>query len=465
MTAPRVILAGPDGKDYQYIDSWDVQDAQLSQMAANYNPLGATDVRGCANCQWFLSPGRCVVVSGEIAPTGNSDLWMAKVPDTQTPILVQIVKGTAKPDLECFLDDGEPVSVAPASGGLLSGLRELVTKFSHLGSATHPPVRSGGGLRLIKQKDGATRFFTLWSNNFEDREKEIFTAAAHKEFVDWATETGEYPELWLWHTKGSKFGQVDWLDVSDGFVCASGLIEAGKEAIAEKLAEEGAGVSHGFFGLQSANLIHWYRSYELSVLPLSNAAVWTTSFNLLNSGKDTEMAFTAQKRAFFNGLGIPEEQIKSWEAQTETLQQTLKDLGVANKSADLGLEEPVAPTPVAVVEATAAPVTADKAKDDAAELAFRTEMLTAVQSLSSVVAGLAGSVKEIDDRTKNIKSADSVIASAMTPAAATAVQASKSADNVVVPDSGSALDDRTREFFHNTVLGGFLNGNTPATAR
>jgi len=387
---------------------------------------------------------------------------MAKVADAQTPILVQIVK-------EAVAEVAEPASVSPAPVGLLSGLRELVAKFSRLGSAPHPPVRTGGGLQLIKQKDGATRFFTLWSNNFEDREKEIFTAAAHKEFVDWATETGEYPELWLWHTKGSKFGQIDWLDVSDGFVCASGLIEAGKEAIAEKLAEEGAGVSHGFFGLQSANLIHWYRSYELSVLPLSNAAVWTTSFNLLNSGKDTEMAFTAQKRAFFNGLGIPEEQIKSWETQTETLQQTLKDLGVANKSADLGLEEPVVAAPVVPTPVEASTVSADKAKDDAAavaEQAFRTEMLTTVQNLSNVVAGLAGSVKAIDERTKDLKSADSVIAAAMTPATATAVQASKSADNVVpAGDSGSALDDRNREFFHGTVLGGFLNGNTPATAR
>src|SRR6266568_1187642 len=325
-------------------------------------------------------------------------------------------------------------AIAPSGAGMLSGLRALVGKLA--GGTSETPKQ----LRLYKQKDGRVRFYTAWSNNFMDKEGEIFTAAAHKEFVDWATAAGEYPELWLWHTKGSRFGQVDWLDTTgDGFVHASGLIDAGKEALAEKLVQEDVGVSHGFFGLQQKNLIHWYRSYELSVLPLKNAAVWTTSFNLLDARKAIEMGFTPARRKFFTDMGIAEDQIKSWESQTEGLHDTLKSMGLESKAADFGVVVEPPPTPEAVAEQT-----------------FRKEMLTTLMGIQDVVTGLAGQVKAIDERTKDIKSGDAVIAAAMNPANGATVQASKSNDNVVATGPNSSVPDATKEFFDKTVLGSLL---------
>jgi hypothetical protein len=291
---------------------------------------------------------------------------------------------------------------------------------------------------LFKQKDGATRFYAVWSNNFIDREGEIFTAASHKEFVDWATNNNEYPELWVWHTKGSRFGQVDWLDATgDGFVHASGLIDKGKEAIAETLAEEDSGVSHGFLGLQQENVIHWYRSYELSVLPTKNAAVWTTSFNILDAGKAAdEMGFTPEKRRYFSDvLKIPEEQIKSWEGQTEGLADTLKGLGLESKAADLGVEVEPPPTPEQVAESD-----------------FRIETTKTLMTIQELIGGLADKVKAIDERTKDVKSGDAVVAAAMTPpVGAAVVQASKSDDNVTT--TGSPVNNEASEFFQKTVLG------------
>lgn len=514
-------------KSYQYVDSWEYSEHQISQPTALYDPLGATDAKGCANCQFFVSPSRCTVVAGDISPTGMSRFWEAKTSYEMEPIPVYVVTKSLKEGGDPSSDDepwilygeGEPDAVftagdkerrnklprtafayvdskgvgwlpindtkcvaesagrwddtkyessaakaaarrniigaakkfgvsvdgfakeliepSPSGLGLLKRIGNLVSgSRSEKRSATSlvPPTR---GLSLFRQKDGRTRFYTVWSNNFKDREGEIFTAAAHKEFVQWATDNGEYPELWLWHTEGSKFGQVDWLDFTDdGFVHASGLVDAGKEALAETLAgQEDNGVSHGFFGLQAGNLIHAYRSYELSVLPLSNAAVWTTSFNILSESGAKEMAFTPEKRKFFEGIGISDDQIKEWEGRTENLSAALKGLGLESKAADLGVDVPPPPTQEQVVENT-----------------FRVEMMKQMQAQNDILAALAEQVKEIKDKTKD---ADQIVAAAMAPGNTAAVQASKAADNVVAPGTGAASPQQTaaQEFFANTILG------------
>lgn len=457
-------------KDYQYVDSYEYSEHRIPQAAANYNPVGGSNTKACANCQFFIAPSRCSVVDGTISPTGISDLWHEVVPFQGAPIPVTIVGGAAgSKDSVPEGEEDDPIRAAvrskiaatakefgvelapqdPATiptsnpgttrgNGLLGILRKAVGRDKDSGSALSP-VQGGRGFMVARQKDGRSRFYTAWSNNFMDREGEIFTKAAHKEFVDWATETENYPELWLWHTAGTAFGQVDWLDATDdGFVHASGLIHAGKEALAEQLAQEECGVSHGFFGLQAANLIHWYRSYELSVLPLANAAVWTTSFNLLNSGKATEMGFTPQKKEFFKNLGIDDAQISAWEKQTEGLAESLKSMGLESKAADLGVDVPPPPTP-----------------EEKAENNFRLETTKTLMAIQETMAALAGEVKEIKEKTKDIKSGDAVVAAAMTPPAAGAVvQASKSADNVVAEGAPEAT--ASRDFFNNTVLGSLI---------
>jgi hypothetical protein len=344
------------------------------------------------------------------------------------PIPVTIVKEVGTPN---------PAPVAPITGGgFLAGIRSLLgigaseaENETHLGPHGLPVQSRPFG--VAKQKDGRTRFYAVWSNNFMDREGEIFTKAAHKEFVDWADETKEYPELWIWHTKGSKFGQVDWLDITDdGFVHASGLVDTGKEALAEKLAEEDSGVSHGFFGLQSANIVHWYRSYELSVLPLQNAAVPTTSYNILNTGAK-EMGFTPEKRKYFADLGIPESDIKAWETQTDGLADVLKSAGLESKASDLGIEMAPPPTP-----------------EQKAEADFRVETVKSLQTLTELVTTLAGQVKEIKEKAL---SPDAAVAAAMNPPATQAIhQASKSSENIVPGDA--PVNNATKEFFQNTVL-------------
>lgn len=547
----QLAIVEVDGKkQYQYIDSWEICDRQLTQQQANYNPLGATATKGCANCNWFLSPGRCVVVEGTISPTGVSDLWMACVEDVPAPILVQIIgmdpdndgdvdgaivsakdtldakKRNALPDSSFAWVDSAGKGHLPindeahvraamsrwnqtkfdsagakssakskiaaaakkygidASGftgtkdadlgssgqpnGLMAGLRRLVTEFSGVSGSAPPPavpavVGSEGRLNLFKQKDGRTRFLTAWSNNFMDREGEIFTESAHKEYIEWADSSQQFPELWLWHTKGTKYGQVDWLDYTDGFVYASGLIDAGREDLADALVKEDCGVSHGFHGLQRGKEIIMYRPFEISTLPRTNAAVWTTSFNIIGEGAK-EMAFTQVKKDWLKQHGLDDAAIAAAETQATSLSKALREAGVAYKDVDL-VEEPVAADKAAAKPAAKADDDEDdpkKAKtaggngtgggmyskevEDglAVMVANSTKQTEILGALATTIAGFETRIKAIE-RTDDEKIAGAIGARNPNPGG---VAASKDATNVV----DQKQNDADRDFFGTTFL-------------
>jgi hypothetical protein len=212
---------------------------------------------------------------------------------------------------------------------------------------------------VTKDANGHMRFFTVMSNNFTDREGELFTASSHKSFIKWCDDQGSYPELWVWHAKGTKFGTVDWMDFVDdggaGVVASSGLIDPGMEPRAEWLAEQDVAMSHGFIGHRTKEG-YWtdYVSWEQSVLPREAVANYGTAFNLLTGGKD--MAFTKEKLALLSSLpGATEADVKGWEKQTTDLVKNLKSLGIDYKA--LGADpdpEPGDDTPPPPAEATLA---------------------------------------------------------------------------------------------------------------
>lgn len=190
------------------------------------------------------------------------------------------------------------------------------------------------GLLVVKQADGRMRWFARYSNAWEDRDREILTEASHKEYVDWAYKNNTFPELWLWHTKGTRFGSADWLDFSHGFAHASGLIDVGREPVAYKLAKmSGIGMSHGFVSAQTGKYITAHRTFEISVLPLSRAAVWATDFNLVQAAdrKDYETMFGERRGFLVEVLG--EEAVKGLEASSESMAKALTDAKVDYKEA------------------------------------------------------------------------------------------------------------------------------------
>lgn len=303
---------------------WDVDSRQVSQSAAGYNSLGATGVKGCANCNWYV-PGEdaCILVAGDIAPTGLSNLWMAKAVYEPEPMKVVIV---GDKEVEKGLFDSIVAIVKSAFGFEEKEATEVVKEGVAASTSTSQRV----AFTFKEMGDGRIRFFCWPSNNFKDKHNECIPAYAHKEFVAFSDKVGQYPELWLWHTPTTKFGSVDWMEESVGFLAASGLIDIGKEQFAKNLSKiEGLGMSHGMKALiTNDGTILLYRSNEFSVLPEDSAAsvAGGTGFVVLSEGED--MAFSDKKKTFLKDVaGYSDEEIVGLEKQTETMSASLKALG------------------------------------------------------------------------------------------------------------------------------------------
>lgn len=77
------------------MELWDIYDRQITQEFANYNTLGGTGEKACANCQWYIAPSGCVVVQSSpepIVPNGLSNQWKERVrPTSMIPIPVVVV--------------------------------------------------------------------------------------------------------------------------------------------------------------------------------------------------------------------------------------------------------------------------------------------------------------------------------------------------------------------------------------
>lgn len=183
------------------------------------------------------------------------------------------------------------------------------------------------GVSITRDKAGRWRFLGVPTNNFRDRDGEVFTEAAHREYVGWADRTGDYPELRLWHAPYG-IGDVDMLDYADGFMLASGTFRPGMEGVAARLAAEpGLGMSHGYtYGARDlkGGAYGSYRTFEVSVLPRARAANDATMFAI---GAKEAMMMTGEKRAFLvRTLG--EEAVRELEQQLAGTREALVARGV-----------------------------------------------------------------------------------------------------------------------------------------
>lgn len=212
-------------------------------------------------------------------------------------------------------------------------------------------------ITFTKDKNGALRFVATFSNNFLDRDNppEVFTEAAHKEFVAYIDGGGEMPELWHWHTPGTKFGKADWIDYDNGFITATGLIDPEHEAEAEALAKiKDLGLSHGYRYIPGKDgEIDWYRTFEISVLPNSKAANPWQEFAIIES--EVKEMFNKDKREYLVSV-LGEGKVAALEENNEARAKFLNDLGVDSK--EFETEE----TPAETENGTETPATPDVAE-------------------------------------------------------------------------------------------------------
>lgn len=288
------------------------------------------------------------------------------------------------------------------------------------------------GFTITKDAKGEMRWFGFVSGNFKDRDKEIFPADVHDEYVGYVDKTKDYPELWLWHTPGTRFGVADFVDVMSGFVFMTGPIDKGKEAIAEAVAAmPDQGMSHGFkFHYREPGVIGVYRTFEASVLPLTHAAFPWTSIQILTK----EIGMKPEKRQYLEQV-LGKERVEQLLGQADTLQKSLVAAGIEWKEFDPNPAPPPAPA--------AKPEDLTAAFKETAEYkalaAIPDALVRLAKDHADVTAIFDASIKALQEENKALKDQvgqkqDDLLRGLLTRRAHTpAAPASKSKDNLLDP--------------------------------
>ncbi len=148
-----------------------------------------------------------------------------------------------------------------------------------------------GQIALYKDIDGVLHWGGVPTNKFIDRSvpPDIFAESAHQKFVkDLQIGNADFPSLFIWHMP-VEVGITSWVDYDDrGFLTAGGTIHKQWEPLVLSLimnSDEPMGMSHGVWlkdivrDEEETHVIRGYKSYEFSLLPLSEAANLLTSFS------------------------------------------------------------------------------------------------------------------------------------------------------------------------------------------
>lgn len=229
-----------------------------------------------------------------------------------------------------------------------------------------------GGMRFFKDKEtGNIRWLAIFSSNYldDDNPPDILSEESHKDFIE-RVEKGlaPYPELWHWHTKGTTWGQTDWLAYDDdyGVMWASGLVNDGheKEALLLMKSDTKIGVSHGMkevkYSPDDDKVVTRYTTYEISDLPLRRAAnKMTAMFIAERNNKDMEESMISEEKLkYLRQVGLSEDEIE--QANSFGKEQSEKFSGRMRKEAENEKQEEVNEEPQDAVE---------EKKDDSAETA------------------------------------------------------------------------------------------------
>ncbi len=177
-------------------------------------------------------------------------------------------------------------------------------------------------------------WLAVWSNNFKDRDGEIFTAKAIDDYVERADmSVVPLPELWVWHIgKSVRIGAADWVGRQGHFLFAAGTFDADDKAQAAKAYyakhADKTTISHGFtFPPEQfdGKQYHQFNTFEISLLPTGVEANLYTSLAGVKAMELNE----AKKKYMAEVFG--EERAGQILADWEKRGKALEALGVAYK--------------------------------------------------------------------------------------------------------------------------------------
>lgn len=170
---------------------------------------------------------------------------------------------------------------------------------------------------VYKDRTGQAWFFGIYSNNFADREEEIFSWKSHLDYAQWIKDKGiklpitvahqpkypsevhaallfglmtghfsaeEFSDSYMKLYKPYAFAQTEAVIPVNGFTLVVGKILKDKEDAVKLLSNSGWGMSHGYLALdrdpQDSKVIDLYRTFEFTVLPPAMAANQITAISI-----------------------------------------------------------------------------------------------------------------------------------------------------------------------------------------
>lgn len=267
----------------------------------------------------------------------------------------------------------------------------------------------------------------IYSNNVIDRENEILTAAAHKDF-ERALNAGEceMPELWLFHIPfavgKAHVMSYDQVDKNYGFAYIAGTFYPEFAFIAEQLADKAdndlsLGMSHGMpreqikYDNTDKNLIIQYRSKEVSALPREFAANLLTTFDP-DVKELTKMSLTDEQRAKL-GTMLDPDTIGILEEMGKAAADSAKANGLRSKDAaattsddppsDNSIDSPPTPSDTENSAADESQPAVAETNDTETRQVDDTALLPIVQSVQKALEPVSVRLKAVEDENATLK--------------------------------------------------------------
>jgi len=251
-----------------------------TQTEAAYKSVSDNPEQTCKECRFFDSEIKlCGLIENsgenEITEKGRCDRWET-VPGVSVVTLPELPtedKAVEPAAIEASIDP-TPAPVQPKPG--------IVERIK----AAFAGKPDDSTFQVFKGADGQNYWLARFTNHFEDRDKEILSRKAHEAYVA-RVNLGlvDMPELWAFHTKGTRHGQADAVWSHEGFVFAIGHFDNTPEAKhAVKFYQRNKGkieLSHGFTYPKWAlkdGVYSTYNTFEISTLPAGAASNPYTSF-------------------------------------------------------------------------------------------------------------------------------------------------------------------------------------------
>lgn len=266
----------------------------FDQNQVAYTTLSTNPSQACANCIFFrdtdydgIGYQHCAIVEAypdPILPTGICNHWEAK-PAASSEMAEEIAE---------TVTDAVVNAVDTIAASMPMVTMEMAAKPKSIIQRAKEalfPAKEDGAFTVFKGSDDKWYWIAKYTNAYQDKEGEIFTEKAHEEYI-MRVDMGlvDKPELWTWHTKGSKHGQADTVFGVGRIMVAVGHFDNTKEAqTAIKFYQKNADkikLSHGALAPKWAihdGLIESYNTFEISTLPLGSEANPYTSYEAIKT--------------------------------------------------------------------------------------------------------------------------------------------------------------------------------------